>query len=166
MIELESSPRSKQRNSHDNSLLDGQQEMPRNNSTKPSSGRYKNTPKSRMDSLLCGGGGWKVPAFQDAVECMGLGPIFDTGSPWIRRTFWFIVVCLGWVLAVYQIAEQIQVYFGWPVSSMVDIRYFSNNINFESTVQKRVYKNVYKVPIYIQTQQAPSIPCSIIDKRN
>ena len=86
-----------------------------------SPGSSKDAPASHMGSLLCGVRHWEVPAFQDAVECMGLGPIFDAGSPWVRRLFWTTVVILGWVLAVYQIVQQIQVYFQWPVSTMVDI---------------------------------------------
>ena len=122
MLELESSPRSKHRNHNDNGHFNGQREAPGKDSSASSSVKSKPTLTSRMDSLLCGHRGWEAPEFQDAVECMGLGPIFHAGSPWFRRMFWIIVVILGWVLGFYQIIQQIQVYFQWPVTSMVDIR--------------------------------------------
>ena len=98
-------------------------EPPGKNDPTPSLGRSKRTAASWTESYFCGDRDWKVAAFQDTVECMGFGPIFDAGSPWVRRAFWITIVLLGWLLAVYQCVQQMEAYFEWPVSSVVDIRY-------------------------------------------
>ena len=59
------------------------------------------------------------------MEVNGIHVILDGISPMPRRVFWALVVCGGTCLAMYQVFLQLEMFFQYPVSSSVDIRYIT-----------------------------------------